>query len=194
MLYDKERLGRARRQAGRGAVREQRPDAAQLRGRRAGGARGGRRAAEAAATQPGALERHYVPGVEKGAGPSKLLQPRDAEKDRLHGPAKPASTLRLHLPRSLSADVRRPVRRGGSRRIPRRRSRATWPSTRCRWPTSCWNSTGRARSGIRDLGPRRSRPQRRPVVRQRPATYSRWRRCVSCHKFGGVGVEFGRTF
>src|SRR5262249_24922463 len=44
---------------------------------------------EAAATQPGALERQYVPASNKILLASRLLQPRDAQKLAFTAPAKP---------------------------------------------------------------------------------------------------------
>jgi putative heme-binding domain-containing protein len=45
--------------------------------------------AEASATQPGALERHYVPQSGKVLAASHLLQPRDQQRLRFTAPAKP---------------------------------------------------------------------------------------------------------
>jgi putative heme-binding domain-containing protein len=46
-------------------------------------------AAEAQATQPGALERHYVPSSKKILQASQLLQPREVQKLSFTAPAKP---------------------------------------------------------------------------------------------------------
>ena len=45
--------------------------------------------AESSSTQPGALERHYVPSTDKILVASKLLAPRDSEKIRFTAPSKP---------------------------------------------------------------------------------------------------------
>jgi putative heme-binding domain-containing protein len=45
--------------------------------------------AEAQATQPGALERHYVPATDKVLFATRLLQPRDAQRLPFTAPAKP---------------------------------------------------------------------------------------------------------
>ena len=94
--------------------------------------------AEATATQPGALERGYVPQSNKILLKSKLLQPRNSREAQLdRAQAAGRLSLCLHLPRPLAAHVRRPVRRRGPRRLSRRCRGATWPSIRCRSPTSC---------------------------------------------------------
>ncbi len=77
--------------------------------------------AEATATQPGALERGYVPSSNKVLLKSRLLQPRNSQKLELHRSVEAGRlSLRLHLPRPLAAHVRRHVRRRGPRRVPRR--------------------------------------------------------------------------
>ncbi len=112
---------RAGRQAGRDPVRERRPDAAQLRRaatRFAGGNRHGQRGGGDRSGGDGA---RLCPAIAEGAAGEPPAQPARLGAPQLHrADAAGRLPLRLHLPRPLAADVRRPVRRRGPGRVPRR--------------------------------------------------------------------------
>ena len=139
MLYDKERLVVEGRQAGRGVVREHRPDAAQFRRRRSP-ARSKRSACSPRrqATQPGAAARQYVPPSDKVLLASRLLQPREAQKLSFTAPTQPGvypyvCTYPGHWRRMYGAHLRR----RGPGRIPGRSGGLSGASTRCRSRTIC---------------------------------------------------------
>jgi putative heme-binding domain-containing protein len=147
--------------------------------------------AEAQATQPGAQERHYVPESNKVLLASRLLQPREAQKLRYTAPTQPGvypyvctypgHWLRMHGALYVVEDlddyladpegylVRRPLPIADEL-LKFNRPRKEWTLT-----------------------------ELSPAVEPLPAGRSfangkqmfQVAACIACHKFGGVGQEFG---
>ena len=113
--------------------------------------------AEATAQQPDAARRHFVPQSRKVLLASTLLQPRPVAEAELHrADAAGRLSLRLHLSGPLAADVRRTVRRRGSRRLPGEPGSVPRGASACRSRTSCSRIAARAPSGSSTIWPRRS--------------------------------------
>jgi putative heme-binding domain-containing protein len=147
--------------------------------------------AETAATQPGALERHYVPKSPKILLSSKLLQPRDVQKLSYTAPAKPGiypyvCTYPGHWRRMFGAlyvvadlDEYRADPEGYLAKNP---LPVADPLLKFNRPRKEWK--------LEELG---------PVVEQMEngRSFANGKQmftvanCIACHKFGGAGTEFG---
>ncbi len=94
--------------------------------------------AEATATQPGALERGYVPQSDKVLLKSRLLQPRNSREVELARPRNSRAFIPTSAPTPATGGActaRCTSSRTSTSTSPIRR--AIWPSIRCRSPTSC---------------------------------------------------------
>ncbi len=146
--------------------------------------------AEATATQPGALERQYIPASNKILLSSRLLQPRESQKLSFTAPGSRRLPLCLHLSWPLAADVRGPVRRrrprrvpGLPRRLPRRNPLPIADELlKSNRPRKEWTFDDLA-SAAEPLDTGRSFGNGKQLFEV--AT------CVSCHRMSGVGNEFG---
>ena len=147
---------------------------------------------ESSSTQPGALERNYVPPSDKILVASRLLAPRDSQKLELHR-AREAGRLSLclHLSRPLAADVRRVLRRRGHRGLPRRSDGLPGRPPACRSSTTCSRTTARARSGRSTTSPRRSKALSSGRSFANGKQIFEVASCVSCHRMNGVGTQVG---
>ena len=126
---------------------------------------------ESSSTQPGALERNYVPPSDKILVASRLLAPRDSQKLSFTAPTRPGvypyvCTYPGHWRRMYGAfyvvaDIAAYL--ADPTGLPGR-------PPACRSSTTCSRTTARARSGPSTTWPRRSKAlEQRPVVRQRQA-------------------------
>ena len=146
--------------------------------------------AESSATQPGVLERNYVPRSKKILLASRLLQPRESQKLGFTAPSNPGvypyvCTYPGHWRRMLGA-----LRRRGSGRVPGRSRRLPGQEL----------AAGRGRAAQIQPSPQ-GVEARRPGVGRRAARAGRWfnngkqmfqvANCVACHRLGGLGSEIG---
>jgi putative heme-binding domain-containing protein len=147
--------------------------------------------AETSATQPGALERHYVPKSPKILLSSKLLQPRDVQKLSYTAPATPGvypyvCTYPGHWRRMFGAlyvvaDLDE-YRADPEVYLAKNPLPVADPLLKFNRPRKEWK--------LEELG---------PVVEQleNGRSFANGKQmftvanCVACHKFGGAGTEFG---
>jgi putative heme-binding domain-containing protein len=147
--------------------------------------------AEAAATQPGALERHYVPASGKILVSSRLLQPRDAQKLAFTAPAKPGvypyvCTYPGHWRRMYGAlyvveDLDEYLADAESY-LAKHPLPIADPLLKFNRPRKEWKLEDLA-SAVEQLDSGRSFANGKQIF-----TVAN---CVACHKFNGVGTEFG---
>jgi putative heme-binding domain-containing protein len=147
--------------------------------------------AETAATQPGALERHYVPASPKILLSSRLLQPRDTQKLSFSAPAQPGiypyvCTYPGHWRRMFGAlyvvadlDEYRADPEGYLAKHPLPVADELLKFNR---PRKEWKLDELA-SAVEQIDNGRSFANGKQMF-----TVAN---CVGCHKFGGAGVEFG---
>jgi putative heme-binding domain-containing protein len=147
--------------------------------------------AEASATQPGAAERHYVPGSPKILLSSRLLQPRDAQKLSFTAPARPGvypyvCTYPGHWRRMFGAlyvvadlDEYRADPEGYLTKNPMPPVDELLKFNR---PRKEWKLDELA-SAVEQMDSGRSFANGKQMFIVA--------NCIACHKFGGAGTEFG---
>ena len=147
--------------------------------------------AESTGTQPGAMERHYVPKSPRILLSSKLLQPRDSQKLSFTAPAKPGiypyvCTYPGHWRRMFGAlyvvadlDEYRADPEGYLAKNP---LPVADPLLKYNRPRKEWK--------LEELGPVVERLENGRSFANGKQMFT-VANCVACHKFGGIGTEFG---
>jgi putative heme-binding domain-containing protein len=147
--------------------------------------------AESTGSQPGAMERHYVPKSPKILLSSKLLQPRDSQKLSFLAPAKPGiypyvCTYPGHWRRMFGAlyvvadlDEYRADPEGYIAKNP---LPVADPLLKFNRPRREWK--------LDELGPTVEQLENGRSFANGKQMFT-VANCIACHKFGGVGTEFG---
>jgi len=148
--------------------------------------------AESTATEPGALERHFVPRSSKVLLASRLLQPRDVEKLRYTAPTQPGVYPyvctypghwrrmygALYVVEDLDEYLLDPEGYLAKHPLPPADNLLKYIRPRKEWKVE------ELASAVADLGSGRSYSNGKQLFSVAS--------CVACHKLGGVGVEIGQ--